>query len=992
MSDRLLLANSRIVCLALTKYVFVLLLVTIPLIGQATPSGFGTFTLNSQAGTGNLASGSYITKNGDEGTFTIKRKAASVGYDGEKFKGGAEGIEIENDLKQGTVNDAKDQFSYTFTIAPTNPNTIHTIKIGQATYDKIGNSEIARQTLSYTDFTPLRLGTTASATIRENPSVAYFYDAMGDYFMGKKLNETNLQANIAKSEPQLRINDSASNPLYYYNITNLNGTGNTASYTPTRTDDTLKEVTLRTANGILPNPATFANILKSSAQPNTYRALRQGDVLGNDSTYVSYGILNKDSNYVIDVRNAQSVTLKYEGIMNGNFAVNASVVGETFKEWITFGVESEPAPNVIPAPPNTPPNDNIVQCDAGYIYDAFASSDYDNLATTSGLKVPSVGSNKSIVGNKNESYVLVSNTLSSNETAVSGVSNSYQRATTAGVPVFGFLQNFAAKSGNSTVSYKFINKFTTQAQALSKVSLSIFDIDNNYLGPNNFGFFDAVTIKGFTNLEGTGTAIIPKLTYGPKMTSSPPYRQNITTSGTVCDNNILDSNCQVSVTFDRNEVVRVDVTYGNNTAITSYNGSNGNPSDQYIGIRMDGYCYKPQPRITYSKELADPRKIDTDQFVVQIKDNASSVVTGGISSTTTAGEGNIVSDGTGTTGIFKVDPTKTYTLTEGVAGTTNLFSYKPSYECKKSDSTVVTNLNPNSLKLTYGDDWRCIITNSALNYVISGIVFNDKGKVTDPSSDDVSAKYVSDSEYFNGKFNPLVESSIPYTAGHTITLSQCSGGDTFTSQTVNINADGTYSFILTPSQISNNTKLCITQNEPPNYLYSVDTTSNTQQIDIVDNKYTYSGNDFGDVIQDNAALVLIKSQYAHSCTLTDLMSINVNYEDSLNKNFSKKPLKDVIPGQCIAYRIEAVNRGNVTLTDIIISDPLQVKDIKNGILVTSTLTNPIPISENTGNPTFSNDSVAINNNGKVITNGFSLNPQNRSAIRFNTKYGTTVDP
>lgn len=989
MSNRLLLATRKAYS-ALTKYVVILSLITIPLIGQAAPSGFGTFTLNTQAGIGNLASGNYTTLSGSTGTFTIKRNAPSIGYNGEIYKGGLNGVEIQNEAKQGNISDANDKFSYIFTIVPTDPNTIHTIKVAQATYDTAGNSEIARQTLSYTDFNPLRLGSIAKATVRQNPAVPYFYDAMGDYFMGNKLSETVLQGNISKTEPQLRINDSASNPLYYYNVTRLSGTGTENAYTPIK--DTNGEVTLSTGIGILPSPATFDSILKFSTQPNTYKALKIGDTLANNSTYVSYGIKNQDSNYVIDVRNAQSVTLTYEGIMKGNFAVNAPVVGETFKEWITFGVESELAPNVIPAPPNAPPNDNIVQCDAGYIYDAFASSDYDNLATTSGLKVPSVGSNKSIVGNKNESYVLVSNTLSSNETAVSGVSNSYQRATTAGVPVFGFLQNFAAKSGNSTVSYKFINKFTTQAQALSKVSLSIFDIDNNYLGPNNFGFFDAVTIKGFTNLEGTGTAIIPKLTYGPKMTSSPPYRQNITTSGTVCDNNILDSNCQVSVTFDRNEVVRVDVTYGNNTAITSYNGSNGNPSDQYIGIRMDGYCYKPQPRITYSKELADPRKIDTDQFVVQIKDNASSVVTGGISSTTTAGEGNIVSDGTGTTGIFKVDPTKTYTLTEGVAGTTNLFSYKPSYECKKSDSTVVTNLNPNSLKLTYGDDWRCIITNSALNYVISGIVFNDKGKVTDPSSDDVSAKYVSDSEYFNGKFNPLVESGIPYTAGHTITLSQCSGSDTFTSQTVNINSDGTYSFILTPSQISNNTKLCITQNEPPNYLYSVDTTSNTQQIDIVDNKYTYSGNDFGDVIQDNAALVLIKSQYAHSCTLTDLMSINVNYEDSLNKNFSKKPLKDVIPGQCIAYRIEAVNRGNVTLTDIIISDPLQVKDIKNGILVTSTLTNPIPISENTGNPTFSNDSVAINNNGKVITNGFSLNPQNRSAIRFNTKYGTTVDP
>lgn len=988
------LAKNMKVNLNQAKYAIALTLVSIPLIGQTAPSEFGTFTLNTKAGNENLASGSYTTKNGAEGTFTIKRKDASVGYNGEKFKGGANGIEIENDAKQGAIRDAKDEFSYTFTIAPTNPNTIHTIKIGQATYDKIGNSEIARQTLSYTDFTPLRLGTTASATIRENPSVSYFYDAMGDYFMGKKLNETNLQGNIAKSEPQLRINDSASNPLYYYNITNLNGTGNTASYTPTRTDDTLKEVTLRTANGILPSTATFANILKSSAQPNTYRALRQGDVLGNNSTYVSYGIRNEDSNYVIDVRNAQSVTLKYEGIMNGNFAVNAPVVGETFKEWITFGVESELAPNVIPAPPNA----NIVQCDAGYIYDAFSTTDYSNLATLGTSATHNAS--QQVIGLKNESYIIASNSFPDpSGPLTSGGKNTYtSKLLNGNKQGFELFQDFSTKSSTRTVNYKFKNSFTNEAQPLHNFSFSIFDIDqakDTSVDQSRFEFSDYFKVTGKTAL---GAPVSPSWTYkavGIKEITGGYTPTNTAPSSSLSCSNDLDGKCQVSLTF-KDPVTEISITYGNNTELNySFNKKANDPGDQLINIIFDGYCYKPQPRITYSKELADPRKTDTDQFVVQIKDN-SSVVTGGIASITTAGEGNIVSDATGTTGIFKVDPTKTYTLTEGIAGTTTLLNYKPSYECKNSDGIVVTN-NP-SVKLNYGDAWRCIITNSTPEYVISGIVFDDKGKVTDPSSDDVSAKYISDSDYFNGKFNPLVESGIKFTSGHTITLDKCSGGSAFIPQTVNISGSesdkGTYSFTVTPKQIGNNTKLCVTQTEPRNYGYSVDTTSNTQQIDIVD-KYIYPNNDFGDVRQANAALVLVKSQYIHDCSLESLTTIRVNYDDlPIDAYSTKMPVANVNPGQCIAYRIEAINRGNVPLTDIIIRDPLQ-KSGEKGALITSTLINPAPVSENGNTLTFQSLLEPIGNNREVITNGFSLrvtNPKDRKAIRFNTKYGNIIDP
>ena len=344
MSDRLLAPNNMSLRFVWIKQAIILVTVTTPLTALSAPIGFGTFVLDKNAISGSLASGTYTTVDKATGTFTIKRNATSVGYNGESFEVGTNGIQIQNNVKQGTLNDDDDKFSYTFTITPNDNNSIHTIKIAQATYANSGNSEIARQTLSYTDFIPFRFGSVASATIRNNTNVPYFYDAMGDYFMGKELSDTTLQENISKSEPQLRTDDS-SNPLYYYNITRLNGTGDTNSYRPTK--NASGQVTRRTPSGVLPTNATFANILKSSAQPNTYKALSEGSTIKSGSSYVSYGIENTASTYIIDINNAKSVTLTYEGIMNGNIAVNAAVIGETFNEWISFGVASTARPNYI---------------------------------------------------------------------------------------------------------------------------------------------------------------------------------------------------------------------------------------------------------------------------------------------------------------------------------------------------------------------------------------------------------------------------------------------------------------------------------------------------------------------------------------------------------------------------------------------------------------------------------------------------------------------
>lgn len=321
-----------------------LLLVTVltPFSVNAIPTNMGTFTIVSQNTANGTANGTYVTNKADgtsgaSGTFTIARNETR-GYGNVTFLSGNNGIEIKN--SDDTSMD-KDKFEYTFTITPNDNTSIHTIKIGQASYTTNGNSEVARQTLKYTPNT--NISVPIQAIVRENPSVSYFFGAMGDYFMGKRPPGNSFSSNNLTTSPQLRVSDSSD--LYYYGVTTLNGNGSSTSFTPTTNAG--GEVSFGAQKrGTLPPTPTFENILKdSSTNPNnktSYPALNVNTIIPDNTSYVSYGIENSRSNYVLAVKNAKSVTLTYEGIMKGNSGIATDVVGETFNEWISFGVESEP--------------------------------------------------------------------------------------------------------------------------------------------------------------------------------------------------------------------------------------------------------------------------------------------------------------------------------------------------------------------------------------------------------------------------------------------------------------------------------------------------------------------------------------------------------------------------------------------------------------------------------------------------------------------------
>ena len=335
-----------------SKYAIAIIPIVMTLTTQAAPTDMGTFIITSANTNSGSASGNYTTSTGAKGKFTLIRNETRGYQNNVSFlptlnstSGNKNGIEIKNE-ENITVGQDRDKFKYTFTITPEDSTAVHTIKIAQASYSVTGNSEIARHTLSFTKNNGIDLP--VQAVIRNNPNVNYYYNAMGDYFMGSKINNKQLSSQNPSidtlSGNQIRVDSSTNGEsnLYYYNISNLvkNNTNNSNPYSPSL--NSKGEVSLSTNNGVLPSNPTFDRIFKSLTANSSYAALSENSTIPNGGNYVTYGIENSESNYVIAVKNAAAVTLTYEGIMNGNIGIPRSVIGETFSEWISFGVSSEP--------------------------------------------------------------------------------------------------------------------------------------------------------------------------------------------------------------------------------------------------------------------------------------------------------------------------------------------------------------------------------------------------------------------------------------------------------------------------------------------------------------------------------------------------------------------------------------------------------------------------------------------------------------------------
>lgn len=458
------------------------------------------------------------------------------------------------------------------------------------------------------------------------------------------------------------------------------------------------------------------------------------------------------------------------------------------------------------------------------------------------------------------------------------------------------------------------------------------------------------------------------------------------------------------------------ITHGNTYANASTTTSTG---DHLLGYSDFYFCLAP-PKLIVKKQLNDIRVNDNDQFEIK--------VTGGKVANifTTAGTGTTINNGSSS--LIGLEESTSYKITERVVNGTigDIANYNATYTCNNA-TTGSTTVMPTaaieydaaaktrSFKLanaTYGDEITCIITNTPKSYTFTGFVFNDNASITENNSidlntntkSDISSTFTSNPKYFNGIFDQG-ESGIS-AAGLTVSLTNCDNTNITgtTAQLVGINplSKGQYKFTVPGNIISSLTpqKVCLVQNEPSGWEFSVDTTPNSREVSLVSNLFDYKTEsngsrnlDFGEVKANYSALVLIKSQYVHDCndarTFTNMPQ---NPQPDLPTNgFSTEGITGIVPGQCIAYKIDAYNRGHVDLKDVQISDKLQNK--LDGKLVTSSFVMPLPMG--------SSNAVYNSRNplptGEIISLKFPLSKANgstatKATLYFNTKYGTTVDP
>ncbi|MGE6329920.1 hypothetical protein ACQKCW_04890 [Psychrobacter pacificensis] len=295
--------------------------------------------------------------------------------------------------------------------------------------------------------------------------------------------------------------------------------------------------------------------------------------------------------------------------------------------------------------------------------------------------------------------------------------------------------------------------------------------------------------------------------------------------------------------------------------------------------------------------------------------------------------------------------------------------------------------NPTNQQIFFRVDNYCYVP----QYIFSGTVFDDNGGITAAQASATNANFTSgtynNTNYFNGVFNPPQESGI---SGSTVRLTNCANGTTYPTQSV-IKPEaptGAYQISIPKTTLGSNTNLCLVESRTGD-TYPIRTTSDSRNTGFSATTYNYPNNNFGRVVAENAALVLRKAQYVNNCPSTipytdpDLNRVG---ETDLRKGFSESANNGnaVTPGQCIAYRITATNRANVPINNFVMQDKLQSKS--DGAAVTSTLANPVASTTD-----YASNSVAIGNNGTVITNPFTLNARSNRNFYFNTKYGTTAN-
>ena len=467
----------------------------------------------------------------------------------------------------------------------------------------------------------------------------------------------------------------------------------------------------------------------------------------------------------------------------------------------------------------------------------------------------------------------------------------------------------------------------------------------------------------------------------------------------------------------------IDATWGYKTADSVVNLKHSNEKRETSGVHATGYsdfyfCLAP-PKVLVKKVLAGNRINDTDtnrdQFELSINRGTTAVNT-----VTTTGSGSAVTNNNNRNAVSIAENTS-YTITEkvinGANGTTlnEIANYNATYTCTNATTGSTTvmptaDMTYNAANKTrsftlsnaaFGDEITCTITNTPIdNYTFTGYVFNDNGGIVENNSSnldtntksDISSRFTGNNNYFNGKFEREIEQGI-YASGLQVRLTDCGadGGTNIAGTTAKNVSDapatlGQFKFTVPASALAGKSRVCLVQTEPSAWKdsgFSVDTTSNSREVTLVNGTLDYKTEndgsrnlDFGEVKANYASLVLIKSQHVNDC------DINANYDGI---SFSTAEINDIEPGRCIAYKIDAYNRGHVDIRDVQITDELQQTPVKSVF--------HLPYPKGSSSSVY--DNTESFPTGTIVSKIFNLDkPTGTSATRatlyFNTKYGSTI--
>lgn len=466
----------------------------------------------------------------------------------------------------------------------------------------------------------------------------------------------------------------------------------------------------------------------------------------------------------------------------------------------------------------------------------------------------------------------------------------------------------------------------------------------------------------------------------------------------------------------------INATWGYKAANNPFNLTHNNALNETSGAHAVGYsdfyfCLAP-PKVVVTKALTGTRINDTtdnrDQFTISVNNGSNT-----LSSFETSGSGQTITSGS--SGAIILAESTSYTITERVTGSAmgDITNYNATYTCTNSTAGSPTVMPTSAMtynssaktrsftlpNVSYGDEITCTITNSPASYTFSGFVFNDNGGIaaSEANRQNISTLFTGNKQYFNGKLD-AGELGI-YENGLQVKLTDCGaddGGTNIAGTTAKNVSDapatlGQFKFTVPASALAGKSRVCLVQTEPSAWKdsgFSVDTTSNSREVTLVNGTLDYKTEndgsrnlDFGEVVKSQSALVLIKSQYLHACNDTlDFMNSAINQPTSNPMvGFSDQPPQtSVEPGNCIAYRIDAYNRGHVDIRDVQITDELQQTPVKSVFHLPYPKGSSSSVYDNTG-------SLPM---GTIVSKIFNLDkPTGTSATKatlyFNTKYGTT---